>query len=307
MRFIIVSGLSGAGKTVALHALEDIGFQCIDNLPVALLETLVEQIAPLSKPDMQNKKFAVSVDIRMLSQTTSHRVKSLILKLRDSGAETDIVFLSADDNVLIRRYQEASRAHPLAADKRTIEETIALEKDRLDELSTLATYHIDTSSFNLYQLREAIFEWLDHAAARLLVILQSFAYKKGTLRNADYMFDARCLDNPYWQLDLRDLSGLDSGVIDFLNKQQRSRDMVEDICGFLKRWLPRINTGYRSVLRVAIGCTGGRHRSVYMVEQLFAELSRQLKECNFIRRHRDLQAADTAKASHDRRPDTHHP
>ena len=307
MRFIIVSGLSGAGKSVALHALEDIGFQCIDNLPVALLETLIEQIVSLPESGTQNKNIAVSIDIRMLSQTTSHRVKSLILKLRDSGAETDIVFLSADDDVLIRRYREASRAHPLAADKRTIEETIALEKDRLDELSMLATHPIDTSSFNLYQLREVIFEWLNHKADGLLVTLQSFAYKKGTLRNADYVFDVRCLDNPYWRLNLRGLSGLDSEVVDFLNKRRRSRDMVEDICGFLKRWLPQINTSYRSALMVAIGCTGGRHRSVYVVEQLFAALSQRVKGCNFIRRHRDLQAADTATTNHGRCPDTHHP
>ena len=288
MRFIIISGLSGAGKSVALHTLEDMGFQCIDNLPVGLLETLIEQTVGLPTQEPHSKNLAVSIDIRMLSKTTSDRVKSLILKLKNSGADTQLVFLSADDEVLIQRYQEAKRSHPLAAERYTIEEAIALEKDRLEGLSTLATYHIDTSAFNLYQLRAAISDWLQYEAGKLLVILQSFAYKKGVAHNADYVFDARCLDNPYWQLNLRSLSGLDNEVVDFLKKQQRSQAMLEDISNFLQRWLPCINPSNRSVLTVAIGCTGGRHRSVFMVEQLFARLNQQVTGCQFIRRHRDV-------------------
>lgn len=288
MRFIIISGLSGAGKSIALHTLEDLSFQCIDNLPIDMLETLIEQIASLPAHSKPDKGMAVSIDVRQLRKSMMGRVKSLILKLKKSELDADIVFLSAEDDVLIRRYQEAARAHPLAADKYTTEEAIALEKDRLDELSMLATYHVNTTSFNLYQLRETIHAWLKHETAKLLVILQSFSYKKGVPRNADYVFDARCLSNPYWQLKLRDLSGLDDAVIDFFQKQDLSQALLDELSHFLCRWLPRINPGNRSVLTVAVGCTGGRHRSVFIVEKLFALLGRQMSGCNFIRRHRDL-------------------
>lgn len=287
MRFIVISGLSGAGKSVALHTLEDVGFQCIDNLPIELLETFIEQTTALPTRDGQSRDVAVSIDIRMLGKNTSGRVRSLISKIKGAGIDTDLVFLSADDGILIRRYREAKRVHPLAAEKHTLEEAIALEKDRLDELSALATYRVNTTSFNLYQLRETILAWLKRETSKLLVILQSFSYKKGTPRNADYVFDARCLDNPYWRLDLRDLSGLDDAVADFLKKQALSQTMLEDFSGFLKRWLPRVSPSSRSVLTVAVGCTGGRHRSVFIVERLYALLSRQIKECAFIRRHRD--------------------
>lgn len=288
MRFIIISGLSGAGKSIALHTLEDVGFQCIDNLPIDMLETLIEQTASLPAHSRPGKGMAVSIDVRQLGKNMMDRVKSLILKLKNSELDADLVFLSADDEVLIRRYQEAARTHPLAADKYTTEEAIALEKDRLDELSTLATYHINTTSFNLYQLRETIHAWLKHETTKLLVILQSFSYKKGVPRNADYVLDARCLSNPYWQLNLRDLSGLDDAVIDFFQKQELSRTLLDELSHFLSRCLSRTNPSSRSVLTVAVGCTGGRHRSVFIVEKLFALLSRQMGGCNFIRRHRDL-------------------
>ena len=194
MKFLIISGLSGAGKSTALHALEDIGYQCIDNLPLELLETFIEQISERPVISREEQNIAVSLDIRvLLKHTTAERVKSLIDKIKDTNIDIDILFLSADDDVLIRRYQEAGRTHPLAGDRHTIAEAVELEKVRLDELSMLATYRIDTSSFNPYRLRESIFDWCACRTTGLLMILQSFSYKKGVPYNADYVFDARVL------------------------------------------------------------------------------------------------------------------
>lgn len=270
MRLIIVSGLSGSGKTVALHVLEDIGYYCIDNMPAALLKSLVEEIA--TGVDRHTRLLAVGVDARNRKKDLEE-LPQYIDELREKNIWTDVLFLQASDDVLLKRYSESRRRHPLAEHGEALRGAIAAERTMLAEVNSAADLIIDTSRTSVYELADAIRQRVDRRKInQLSVLIQSFGFKNGIPADADFVFDVRCLPNPYWEVKLRNLTGLDQDVRDFLDKQAPVAAMYEDILAFLTRWIPEYNNSHRGYLTVAVGCTGGQHRSVYMVEKLVAAL-----------------------------------
>ncbi len=270
LRLIIVSGLSGSGKSVALHVLEDIGYYCIDNIPAALLVSVVHEVHSGEGPAAE--LLAVGVDAR----NRPHDLKALlglVGNLRDQGVRTDIVFLHASDEVLLQRYSESRRRHPLAKHGAELRKAIVAERDILSHISNAADLVIDTSHTSIYELADVIRERVDgRKTESLSILIESFGFKHRIPADADFVFDMRCLANPYWSVDLRGLTGLDQEVIDFLDAADDFVTMYEDIVGFLNRWIPRFENANRSYLTIAIGCTGGQHRSVHMSECLAAAL-----------------------------------
>ncbi|GGE48532.1 nucleotide-binding protein [Halopseudomonas oceani] len=283
MRLIVVSGRSGSGKSTALHLLEDNGFYCIDNLPAGLLPELARQAREnaFSLPEV-----AISIDARNLPNDLA-RFPELLRDVRNAGVQCDVLFLASRNDVLIKRFSETRRKHPLTDGNLSLGEALDREALLLQPIIDLATLKVDTSHLNLYQLR-------DHLKQRLLgtkgsqpsVLIQSFGFKRGLPVDADLVFDVRCLPNPYWLPDLRAFSGRDTPVSDYLSKQPEVEEMYQDICQYLKKWLPRYAASERSYMTIAIGCTGGHHRSVYIAERLVRELSAGTP--NLLIRHRDL-------------------
>jgi UPF0042 nucleotide-binding protein len=270
MRLIIVSGLSGSGKTVALHVLEDIGYYCIDNMPAALLKSVVEEVTTGS--DQPTKLLAVGVDARNRRQDLE-ALPQLIDELRAQDIRTDVVFLQASDDVLLKRFSETRRRHPLTEHGAALRAAIHAERDMLAQVINAADLVIDTSRTSVYELAEAIRERVDRRKEHTLsVLIESFGFKNGIPADADFVFDVRCLPNPYWDLKLRGLTGLNGEVRNFLDEQETVVAMYADILAFLTRWIPEYDNMHRGYLTVAIGCTGGQHRSVYMVEKLGAAL-----------------------------------
>ncbi len=268
MKLVIVSGLSGAGKSVALKEYEDLGYYCIDNLPLSLTGPLVLR----ALKNARYARLAVGIDARE-SAAEIRKFPGYLDTLRKSGAETQVLFLSASDEVLQRRYSETRRRHPLTARKATLADAIRRERRLLKPIADLAAVTLDTSHLNLHQLREEIRARLPEAAAgQLAVVLQSFGFKSGLPDGADFVFDVRCLPNPHWEPRLRALDGRDPAVADYLERQSAVRKMLGDIHEFLGGWLPAFREQDRAYVTVAIGCTGGRHRSVYLVEKLAAAL-----------------------------------
>lgn len=266
MRLIIISGLSGSGKSVALHVLEDLGFYCIDNMPAALLQSLLEEVSHID--DRSTVRVAVGVDARNRQQDLES-LPALIDELRKKNVQTDLLFLQASDEILLKRYSETRRRHPL--DKHGTELRAAIEKERelLGQVINAADLIIDTSRTSVYELADAIRERVGRRDRNMLsVLIESFGYKHGIPPDADFVFDLRCLPNPYWQSELRSLTGHDAAVIEFLDAEPAFVQMYEDILSFLRRWIPEYVSFDRSYLTVAIGCTGGQHRSVYMTEKL---------------------------------------
>lgn len=276
---ILLSGLSGAGKSVALKALEDLGYFCIDNLPAPLLP----QTAALLDEDGY-PKVAISVDVR-----SAHNFASFpnhLEALLELGLDVQMLFLEANNDTLVKRFSETRRSHPLSAGTLTVTEAIALERDMLADFSAVA-HRIDTSDLSANQLRSWIRQFVALDRSRLTVIFESFGFKHGLPMDADFVFDARCLPNPYYDKSLRPLTGKDQPVIDFLARQEVVGRFQTHIKTFIKAWLPEFDADNRSYITVAIGCTGGQHRSVYLAEQLakyFAE-HRQV-----LLRHREQHA-----------------
>ena len=269
-RLIIVSGLSGSGKSVALRVLEDIGYYCIDNMPAALLKSVVEEVT--SGGDQTADLLAVGVDARNRPKDLQ-ALPRFIDELREKDIWTDVIFLQASDDVLLKRYSETRRRHPLAEHGAALRGAIAAEREMLAEVVNAADLIIDTSRTSIYELAEAIRERVDRRQVnQLSVLIESFGFKNGIPADADFVFDVRCLPNPYWDLKLRGRTGLDPEVTQFLNEQSSVVAMYEDILAFLVRWIPEYDNMHRGYLTVAIGCTGGQHRSVYMVEKLGAAL-----------------------------------
>lgn len=270
LRLIIVSGLSGSGKTVALHVLEDLGYYCIDNLPAALLKAAVDEVR--SGKDA-TRLLAVGVDAR----TRAQDLQSLPELLRDLGEQrvrTEIIFLHASDEILLQRYSESRRRHPLASGDTELRAAIETERQILAEIHNSADLIIDTSATSIYELADVVRGRVDRRKTNTLsVLVQSFGFKHGIPADADFVFDLRCLPNPYWTLELRGLTGLDREVSEFLNAQESFTKMYDDILAFLLRWIPYFSEANRGYLTVALGCTGGQHRSVCMTEKLVAELS----------------------------------
>ena len=271
-RLIIVSGLSGSGKSVALHILEDLGYYCIDNMPVALLKSLLDEVTmPVG---MTPTRIAVGVDARNRRHDLE-ALPDLISDLQSADVQIDLLFLQASDDILLKRYGDTRRRHPLADIGTELRAAIASERVLLGQVINSADLIIDTSRTSIYELADAIRERVDGRKVNMLsVLIESFGYKHGIPSDADFVFDLRCLPNPYWNADLRGLTGQDPEVGEFLDAEPDFTQMCEDILAFLKRWIPKYVSVDRSYLTVALGCTGGQHRSVYMTELLAAALKK---------------------------------
>jgi UPF0042 nucleotide-binding protein len=286
LRLIIVSGLSGSGKSVALHVLEDLGYYCIDNLPANLLKAAVNEVRSTGRE--ASRLLAVGIDARARAEDLKS-LPELLQELGDENVHAEIIFLRASDEILLQRYSESRRRHPLVEQGGQLHAAIESEREILAEIHNYADLVIDTSLISIYELADVIRERVDQRSARTLsVLIQSFGFKYGIPADADFVFDLRCLPNPYWTLKLRGLTGLDDEVTDFLNEQPAFTGMYEDILGFLERWIPHYAEARRGYLTVAIGCTGGQHRSVCMTEKLVAGL-RQIHDPVLIR-HNSLTA-----------------
>ena len=270
LRVIIVSGLSGSGKSVALHVLEDLGYYCIDNIPVALLQAAVQEVH--SSDGANADLLAVGVDVRNRAENLN-ALPGLVDELRAQGIRTDILFLHANQDTLLQRYSESRRRHPLAVHGAELRKAIDTERELLAEINAAADLIIDTTQTSVYELADSIRDRVDRRQSdSLSVLIESFGFKHRIPADADFVFDMRCLPNPYWSTNLRALTGLDDEVVQFLNAADSFTEMYEDIISFLNRWIPRFQAAHRSYLTVAIGCTGGQHRSVHMAEKLAAEL-----------------------------------
>jgi len=269
MRLVIISGLSGSGKSVALNVLEDTSFYCIDNIPIGLLRSFLKEIASRENPDYD--QVGVGLDARNLPDIV--QLPGLIDELREAGAFCEVIFLQAADDILLSRFSETRRRHPLTSDDVSLPEAIAREREVLGPIIDMADLLIDTSSTTVSDLRNLVRARVgDRKEDVLSILIESFGYKHGLPTDADFVFDVRCLPNPYWEPKLRPLNGRDTPVRDFLSAEAQVLEMIDDIEGFLKHWIPRYQNFQRSYLTVAIGCTGGQHRSVYVAEALAERL-----------------------------------
>jgi len=284
MKLVIVSGLSGSGKSVALHTLEDVGYYCIDNLPIGLLGDLGRHITETR--GKSTDRFAVGVDVRSGVDDLGN-FPTVLNELEARGIRSEIVFLQADHDTLIKRFSETRRRHPLSGPGVSLAEAIAREGELLAPILARADLTIDTTSTTVHQLRELIRVRLDRRSGhRLSLLFQSFGFKHGVPKDADFVFDVRCLPNPHWEPHLRPFTGKDPQVQQYLAAQPSVERMYEQIRAFIAEWLPAFERENRSYLTVAIGCTGGQHRSVYLAERL-AEHFRQSSD-SIVVRHREL-------------------
>jgi len=284
MKLVIVTGLSGSGKSIALNTLEDLGYFCIDNLPVPLLEALAEHLMAERDPNLS--WMAVGIDARSRADALA-RVPSLVEDLRGRGIDCDVLFLEADDPTLIKRFSETRRRHPLTDRRVSLAEAIAREREILSVMRSLADLPVDTTHTTLHQLRDLVRTRLSgRDRAVVSVLLVSFGFKHGVPADADFVFDVRCLPNPHWRQELRPLTGRDTDVARFLESHDDVQAMRRSLVGFLDRWIPCFEADGRSYLTVAVGCTGGQHRSVYMVEALSSHLTRAGR--SVMTRHREL-------------------
>ena len=283
-QLVLLSGLSGSGKTIALHALEDLDYYCVDNLPSGLLQAFIKQI--LENPQRYSS-VAVAIDARDRSEDLAS-VPDWLSRLADKGIESKLLFLTADRKTLLQRFSETRRRHPLTGDNITLPAALDLEREILEPLKTAADFIIDTSDINLHQLRRQIAKLTRHdQSAEMTVILQSFAFKHGVPQDLDFLFDVRCLPNPHWESQLRSLSGRDQAVMDWLGADAMACDFLADTNAFLQRWLDKFAASQRSYITIGIGCTGGQHRSVYLVEQLGVLLSGKTQKIQLV--HRELE------------------
>jgi len=285
MKLLIVSGLSGSGKSIALNTLEDWGYHCIDNLPITLLEDFINHI--MLKDNDTYKKTAIGIDARNPTEKLAAFPKSLEF-IRSKGIDCDVIYMEAAESVILQRYSETRRRHPLTTAQRPLREALAIEREMLRPLAVNATLVIDTSYSPYHQLRELLKNRLsEQGHVSLSILFQSFGFKYGIPLDTDFVFDARCLPNPYWIPELRGLNGMDEPVAEFLRNDVAVKDFLHDITGFIERWAPRFESDNRSYLTISIGCTGGQHRSVFLVEAL----GKQFHEItpNIIIRHRELR------------------
>ncbi len=277
MRLIVVSGQSGAGKSVALRVLEDLGYYCVDNLPVNLLNNFVESVRE------SNQNVAVSIDIRNLPKEPQLVTDTLEQLESATNIDVDVLFLDASKQTLLKRYSETRRIHPLSIgqEKLSLEQAIDLEKTLLSPLAEQASIVIDSSDCNLYELSEKVrFKIEGKEKQELIIVFQSFGFKFGLPSDADYVFDVRFLPNPHWEPDLRPMTGLDAPIHSFLEQHQEAIELKQQIQGFVEQWLPMLEKNNRSYLTVAIGCTGGKHRSVYLTQKIgeyFEQLGHQVQ------------------------------
>jgi UPF0042 nucleotide-binding protein len=271
MRLILVSGLSGSGKSVALHMLEDLDFYCIDNLPAALLKPFISHTVRNGSNVYQ--RTAIGIDARNPGTEIS-TVPTLLDELKRSGIQCELVFLVASDEELLRRFADTRRKHPLSRQGESLHDAIAHERDLLDPLVNAADLVVDTSRMGVHDLRELINRRVGRRARdRMSIMFESFGFKHGIPGDADFVFDARSLPNPYWQTTLRPLTGRDDAVARFLESQPGVSKFIDEVARFVEARVPEHQAANRRYLTVAIGCTGGQHRSVYIAERLAERIS----------------------------------
>lgn len=294
MRLVIISGRSGSGKSTALNMLEDLGYYCVDNLPAGLMPDFASQAAlelnasavPENAPTPGHiKHIAIGIDARNLASNLE-QFPNLVRQIPED-IKVNIVFLDANDATLIKRFSETRRKHPLSNSMVSLSEALAVESHRLENIAAMADLNVDTSDMNLHQLRQLIRDRVvSKSEVGLSLMFQSFGFKGHLPIDSDFVFDVRCLPNPYWQVELRDYSGKDKPIQEYLGKHSEVTQMLEDIKTFIANWLPYFESGNRSYLTVSIGCTGGKHRSVYLAERLREYFSKILKDVQV--RHREL-------------------
>jgi len=280
---VIVSGMSGSGKSVALNTFEDLGFYCVDNLPAELLPAFVKSVAG---GDSAPEKLAVGIDVR--SRSDLGNLPEWLSAVGTLGLDPKLVFFDARDEVLLRRYADTRRRHPLSHLGLVLADAIALERQALKPLQQIADMVLDTSDLNVHQLRrQVITEFALGQDASPSLLFESFAYRHGVPADADFVFDARVLPNPHWNPQLRPLSGRDASVREYLDAQPDVAEYATQVAQFLDSWLPRLQSDTRSYVTIAFGCTGGRHRSVYLAERL-AEHCRERGWAEVAVHHREL-------------------
>lgn len=288
MRVTLISGLSGSGKSIALRLLEDQGFFCVDNLPIALLPSLID----LYCQNTEVTKLGISVDVRSTREPetlleTLENIKHLVERI-------DILFLAANNEVLLKRFSETRRSHPLVNEEATLAEALKKERQLLEPIKEVA-YNVDTSMMTAPALRYFVRQWLDLPAAPLYVVFESFGFKHGLPEDVDFVFDVRSLPNPFYVTHLRPFTGLDAPIQEFFAENDQVANMIDDIGGFLQKWLPNIEREMRSYITIGIGCTGGQHRSVYIAEALAARFG----DCyQTLVRHRQLAQAQLEQSLH---------
>ncbi|WP_027859320.1 RNase adapter RapZ [Marinobacterium jannaschii] len=284
MKLVVISGRSGSGKSTALQALEDIGFYCIDNLPALLLPDLVQQMNQhTDHPD----RVAVSIDARnMLSNL--QQFPGILQQLRERHpAHYEVVYLDAAEPTLLKRYSSTRRKHPLSDEQLSLQEAIAYERQLLEPIASMADIRVDTTRLSLYELRDSIKHRVAQRSEQTMSLqFESFGFKHGVPLDVDMVYDVRILPNPYWSPDLRQYTGQDQPVIDFLQAEDEVKEMCSHIIQYLTHWLPRYAKNNRSYVTIGIGCTGGQHRSVYVAEQLASHFSRLMDNVHV--RHREL-------------------
>ena len=283
MKLVIVTGLSGSGKSIAIDTLEDCGYYCIDNLPLALLAEFVEHV---TRDRKTYKKTAIGIDAR--NQTAAlAEFPSYLDFIIAKGIECEVVYLETEESILLKRFSETRRPHPLSNENRPLREALLIERDLLRPLAARADIVIDTSFTHYHQLRELLKTRLgEKTKGALSIQFQSFGFKYGVPLDADFVFDARSLPNPFWAPELRGLNGKDQPVIDFLKKEKLVDEFLQDLIQFIGRWAPRFDSDNRSYLTIAVGCTGGQHRSVFLVEALSKHFLDSMP--SVIVRHREL-------------------
>ena len=284
MKLVIVSGLSGSGKTVALHTLEDSGYFCVDNLPIGLLPDFIDKMTH-SKPALYDL-IAVAIDARSGVEDMD-RFEEIIDQIKSRDISVEVIFLTSNINKLLSRFSETRRKHPLSKHGLPLVEVIELERNLLSNIYAGADLKIDTSTFNVHELRHTIItRLLPNTGKDLSILIQSFGFKHGLPADTDYVFDVRCLPNPHWEIELESLTGRDKPVIRYLESFTEVNSMSQSINDFLQTWIPYFKEENRSYMTISIGCTGGRHRSVYLVEKIASEL--QKSNYNASVHHRDL-------------------
>jgi len=281
-RLIVVSGMSGSGKTIALRTLEDLDYYCVDNMPSALLPAFVAEVAQAGL----HQRLAVGIDVRNRAADLN-KLPQVLAGLAGGGIEHTLIFLDARDEVLFKRYSDTRRRHPLTGEGLSLSDAIARERKLLKPLASIADRVIDTADLNVHQLRRLIATELGMAGGPLSLLFESFAYKRGVPPDADFVFDARCLPNPHWDAQLRPLSGRDGPVRIWLEGKSEVMQYLAQVRDFLDIWLPRFEAENRSYVTICVGCTGGRHRSVYLCERL-AEHFRAARD-QVLTFHRELE------------------
>lgn len=284
MKLVIVSGLAGAGKSVALHMLEDLGYYCIDNLPMGLLRDVSAET--LKSQGLDFDRLAVGIDARSRNLEIAG-FPDRIEHLREGGIDIEVIYLHANRETILRRYSETRRKHPLTDADTSLVDAVKVDRTLLEPIAAKADVSIDTSHTNIHQLRDIIRNRVEASqTGELSILVQSFGFKYGLPPAVDFVFDVRCLPNPHWVPELRAFTGLDQPVAEHLAAQPATHAMLDDIHGFLSRWLPEFARENRAYVTVAIGCTGGKHRSVYLVERLAERLREQFAQT--LVRHNEL-------------------